>query len=89
MKKILMYKRSIANLDDDLVRHFDHHCKVINFSAWIREQAFKDFGLRIMRGEDIDELDEMVVRHLYRDKSEWLREKMRNSIKLSVTNEMK
>lgn len=80
MKKIIMYQKSIVNLDDKLVACFDYCCPVLNFSAWIREQAYNQFGIMVHDSSGIIKLDEVVQYHLYRDKSEWIREKMRNSI---------
>lgn len=77
MKKIIMYQRAIAYIDDDLMFAFDNAGKVINFSAWIRQQAHLDFNLTINGATDIDLLDQCVVARFYKDKSEWLREKMR------------
>lgn len=82
--KILMYKKHIAYLDGDLLQAFEHHCKVVNFSAWIREQAHLDFGIRITGADDLEWLDEAVQDNFYTDKTEWLREKMRDAVREEV-----
>lgn len=78
--KIIMYRSHLAYIDPVLMAAFDHHCAVVNFSAWIRQQAQQDFGLVITNKEDLLALDEAVTEHYYSDKTEWLREKMRSAI---------
>lgn len=81
MSKIIMFGRSIADIDKSLMQDFDITCQVVNFAAWIREKAYEDFGLRLVSSEAINRLDEIVVENHYRDKAEWLREKMREAIR--------
>lgn len=80
MGKIIMHGRSIADIDKPLMQAFDINCQVVNLAAWIRDRAFEDFGITLAHSDDIDRLDEIVVEHYYRDKAEWLREKMRYAI---------
>lgn len=80
-KKILMYQTHIAYITNELMIDFDEYHPVINFSAWIRAQAEKDFDLRISSKMHLDLLDNLVVHNHYQDKAEWLREKMRLAIK--------
>lgn len=76
-----MHGRSIADIDTSLMREFDRICQVVNFAAWIREKAFEDFRIMLTSSEAVSKLDEIVVKNYYRDKAEWLREKMRNAIR--------
>lgn len=78
-----MYTRHVAYIDKNLIGEFDNKCPVPNFSAWIREQAKQDFGLTITSEYGLSLLDEKVREHFYLDKTEWLREKMRNAIAIA------
>lgn len=79
--KISMYQTHVAYIDRDLIQAFDELVAVPNFSAWIRKQAKEDFDLVITSRYELSLLDEVVREHYYTDKTEWLREKMRNAIK--------
>lgn len=79
-----MYQTHIAYIDLELLSAFDSACTVPNFSAWIREQARRDFGLIITSQYELSLLDEYVREHYYLDKTEWLREKLRVAIRESL-----
>jgi len=64
-----------------LIQAFDSECPVPNFSAWIREQTKIDFDLVITSEYRLSLLDDKVREPFYMDKTEWLREKMRNAIR--------
>lgn len=79
-----MYQTHIAYIDLELLSAFDSACAVPNFSAWIREQARRDFDLIITSQYELSLLDEYVREHYYLDKTEWLREKLRVAIRESL-----
>lgn len=85
--KILMYQTHVAYIDRDLIQAFDELVGVPNFSAWIRKQARLDFDLEITSAYGLSLLDEKVRECYYSDKTEWLREKMRNAITMTQNKE--
>lgn len=78
--KITMYRTHLAYIDRSFMQAFDRHCRVVNFAAWIRQQAEEDFGLVITDAEDLVQLSELVTAYYYSNKTEWLRDKMRTAI---------
>ena len=75
-----MFNRHLATVPSNLMRDFEHTCRIINFSSWIREQAYYDFGITVASTSDIDVLSEIVESNYYSNIGEWLREKMRNRL---------
>lgn len=75
--KITMYRTHLAYIDRPFLQAFDQHCQVVNFAAWIRQQAEEDFGLVMTNADDLMQLSALVTARYYSDKTEWLRDKMR------------
>lgn len=81
MKKLIMYQKAIAYLEDEMMYEFDKNCGVVNFAAWVRQKAKEDFDLEITSADDIEKLSAVCQSNWYKDKSEWLRNKIREEIK--------
>ena len=79
-----MYQKAIAYLEDEMMYMFDKWCGVVNFAAWVRQKAKEDFDLEITSAVDIEKLDAICQMHWYKDKSEWLRNKIREEIKINI-----
>lgn len=79
--KIKLYQSHFANISSDLMREFNSYAKVVNFTSFIKESFYNQFGFLIKIAEDIETVDKIVASYYYQDKSEWLREIMRNEIR--------
>lgn len=79
--KIKMFDKHLCNISKKFLRSFDIECRVINFSAWIREQAYIDFKINLLNAEDLLDFNEILEENNYENVADWLREKMRARIK--------
>lgn len=79
--KIKMFGKHLCNIKKTLMRDFDTTCRVVNFSSWIRSQAFRDFKLNLSNTDDLIEFNEILEDNHYENIADWLRETMRNEIK--------
>ena len=85
-KKILMYGKHIAWIDSEMLEKLNvvinNNNKTVN--EWIKKQCENDFSISLNSKQAVDLLDYKVKEHLYKDKSEWLRAKIREAIKKGV-----
>ena len=81
MSKIKIFQQSFANIDDDFLKLFHEITDEISIIIFIKKSVFKDYGFYLESIEDIEKLDECVNHDFYKNKSEWLKEKMRNEMK--------
>lgn len=78
--KIKMFQRHFANIDAELLKEFNVKTGIINIIPFIKEIAYKDYGIYL---EDIDSLrkfDNVIIKDYYRNRTDWLRVKMRDKI---------
>lgn len=80
-KKITLYHKHFANIDTDFLYYFEQNTGIINMNTFIRESVYIDFYLYLEDAEDLKNLDILLIKNHYKDKTEWLREKMRNALK--------
>ena len=82
-KKIVMYGKHIAWLDNEMLEKFNIiiNKDSKNIYQWIKEECKNDFSISLDNKEMIDILDSEVKKHLYKDKAEWIRTKIREEIK--------
>lgn len=80
-KKIKLFQEHFAYLDSDFLLTFEKMTSTINIISFIKEQVYLDFGFYLESVEDLKKLDKMLEKNYYKDKSEWLREKMRDKMK--------
>lgn len=76
-KKIKLFQYHFAYIDEDFLYEFYHKTHIINITSFIKKSAYEDFGIMINEKNDIVYLEKELHQHYYKDKSEWLREKMR------------
>lgn len=79
-KKIKLFQQHFAYIDEEFLYEFYHKTHIINISSFIKRYAFKDFGIMLDNIDDISYLEEQLNNYFYKDKTEWLREKMRLAI---------
>lgn len=79
--KINLNQAHFAYVDDSLLKAFRAYSQVVNLSKFIKKSFYDDFGFIIKSNEDNPTVDEIVKANFYQDKSEWLREKMRDEIR--------
>ena len=84
--KIKMYGKHFCNVPRNLLCEFEKSAGIINVSAWIKEQVFKDFGIKLLSANDILNFADVLELNYYMNIGEWVREKMRLSIKESIAN---
>lgn len=80
-KKIIIYGKHFAEIDQNFYLHFIKLTDIKNFNGWIREQVLIDFHIDIKSSTDIEKIDELFLKNFYHNKREWLTEKMRNKMK--------
>lgn len=82
-QKILMYGKHIAWIETEMLIKLDTIIKKQkkNRNQWIREKCKDDFSFMLDNIESIKKLDFEVKKHLYKDKAEWLRAKIREEIR--------
>lgn len=80
-KKIKIFQKHFANIDDRLLYEFHHKTGIINIISFIKKSVFLDFEIYLTSEKDLETLDKYLADNFYKDKSEWLREKMRLEIK--------
>lgn len=83
-KKIKLFQEHFAYLDADFIRAFENRTSIINIISFIKEQVYLDFGFYLECKEDVEKLDIVLEENFYKDKTEWLREKMRNRMKNAI-----
>lgn len=66
-----------ANIDIEFLYEFERLTGIINIITFIKATVYQDYLLYLNGIEDIKELDLLLKKYHYKDKSEWLREKMR------------
>lgn len=79
--KIKLFNTHFAWIYDSLLKHFDRINPELSRIDWIKRQAEKDFDIRLTEKSDIVLLDNLVKKSYYIDKTDWLREKMRETIR--------
>lgn len=72
-----------ASIYEDLLNTFDNEVKYYTRIKWIKDAVYKDFHIRLLKREDILQLDKAVKKSFFIDKSDWLRSRMREAIKLA------
>jgi len=78
--KIKLFQKHFANVDADFLHTFSHQTGIINIISFIKKSCYDDFGFYLENKEDLVTLDEYLKHRFYKDKSEWLREKMRDEL---------
>ena len=78
--KIRLYGVHLAYVSQELLEAFDKYCPQANFSGWIKEKIYMDFGVLIGHPDQLENLDEMVKELYYDNVAEGIREKMRTDI---------
>lgn len=80
-KKIKLFQEHFANVEADFLHDFEYITGIINIISFIKESCYEDFGIYLNSKEDLKEFETMLNKYYYKDKSEWMREKMRDEIK--------
>jgi len=81
MKKIKIFQQPFANIDDDFFKKFTLLTGEINIISFIKKSAFEDFDLYLNTSESLDKFDYYLEDNFYKNRSEWLKEKMRHKMK--------
>jgi len=76
--KIFLWKVAFGRLAPEWVEELKNITD--NRSQWIRDKIFEQFGYKISCPGDIADFENILEGYHYRDKSEWLRETVRQSI---------
>lgn len=81
--KIKMFNSHFAWIDNVLLAKLDRilDSTDLNRTNWIKHKAQEDFGVHLNSKEDLVALDMYVKANHYLDKSDWLREKIRLTIR--------
>lgn len=78
--KIRMYGVHLFYAGEHLLNSFEYYCGILDFSEWIKESAYLDFGVLLASAESIKSLEKMVRGRFYENIGEWIKEKMRQLI---------
>ena len=79
--RIRLYGKHLGYIRYDLYDTFLRSCEVIDYSSWIKRIVYENLNIQITSKESIDELKDIVVKSYYEDITDWLSQKMRESIK--------
>lgn len=79
-KKINMFQEHFANIEASFLWHFEQETRIINIIQFIKESAYKDFGIYLYTKEDMLIFEDFLSTFFYKNKTEWLREKMRQKL---------
>ena len=79
-----MFGRHFAWIQQDLLDTFDRLCPYENRTKWIKYQAIRQFNFLLNEKSDLIVFDKIVRDSYYLDKTDWLREKMRQEIAIQI-----
>lgn len=82
LKKINLYNKHFAHISKTLFQRLEDKKGKIDISSYIKKKAKNDFGITIKSIEDVDRLSEIIEDNFYANTSEWLKEKIRNDLRL-------
>lgn len=80
-KKIKLFQRHFANIEECMLQEFHIRTGIINIISFIKQSAYNDFEIYLSHESDMIDFEKALKENFYKDKSEWLREKMREEIK--------
>lgn len=82
LKKINLYNKHFAHVSKTLFQRLEEKKGKIDISSYIKKKAKKDFKITINGLEDVDKLSEVIEENFYENNSEWVKEKIRNDLRL-------
>lgn len=85
--KIKLFQKHFAYIDSNLLQEFHYQTGIINIIPFIKESAYHDFNIYLENEESLRMFEEALEKYYYKDKSEWLREKIRNRLKEEAKRE--
>ena len=80
-KKIKLFQKHFANIDEHMLQEFHIRTGIINIISFIKQSAYNDFDIYLDSEGDMIEFEKKLKEDFYKDKSEWLREKIRDEIR--------
>lgn len=80
-KKIKLFQKHFANIDEHMLHEFHMRTGNINIISFIKQSIYNDFDIYLDSEGDMIEFEKKLKEHFYKDKSEWLREKIRDEIR--------
>lgn len=80
-KKIKLFQKHFANIDEYMLHEFHIRTGNINIISFIKQSAYNDFEIYLSHESDMIDLEKKLKDNFYKDKSEWLREKIRDEIR--------
>lgn len=80
-KKIKLFQKHFANIDEHMLHEFHMRTGNINIISFIKQSIYNDFDIYLDSEGDMIEFEKKLKEDFYKDKSEWLREKIRNEIR--------
>ena len=80
-KKIKLFQRHFANIEECMLQEFHIRTGIINIISFIKQSAYNDFEIYLSHESDMIDFEKALKENFYKDKSEWLREKIRDEIK--------
>lgn len=83
-KKIKICQCHFANIDAEQLCKFEQKTGIINIISFIKKNAYDDFGMHLTDKDSLETFDVLLKEAMYKDKTEWLREKMRNELKKHI-----
>ena len=80
-KKIKLFQKHFANIDEHMLQEFHIRTGIINIISFIKQSAYTDFEIYLSHESDMIDFEKALKENFYKDKSEWLREKIRDEIR--------
>ena len=79
-KKIKIFQKHFAWINTNFLYKFEDETGIISIIPFARESVYTDFGFYLNTKADISYLESILKVHNYKNKAEWLCEKMRKKM---------
>lgn len=79
-KKIKLFQQHFAYIDEEFLFNFEQQTGTINLSSFIKQCAYEDFQIYLTNKESLADFEYILHKSDYKNKTEWLRAKMREAM---------
>lgn len=87
-KRIILYGVFVCYVEDDILKEMYRRRVTMNIADYVRKQANLCYGIELNCKEAVQQLHKKVLSEYYINCGDWLRERMRHSLKVASSNEV-
>ncbi len=80
-KKVFLGNIHIAYVNVGLMSEFCRVLGIVNYTAWVRQQAFDTYGITLYSKSDLEHLQHCTENDYYDSVGEWLHDRMRTLLR--------